>query len=281
MNRFAYRRPATLDQAFELKAADPSAYFVAGATDTLVKIKNGDIEPRALISLRSIPELKGIETGETVRIGSLTTISEIVEDAELAKIFPVLAEAARQLGSRQIRNVATIGGNLCNCSPCADTAPPLLVHEARVKLAGRSGSREIPLSEFFEGPGQSCLATDEILEAVLIDRPAAGARGAFFKKGRVRMDLAIASLAALITLDGELCTRVRLAAGSVAPVCLRLTKAERHLEGNPLSPELVSEAAELAAGEVTPIDDVRASAIYRRRLVEVFTRRALAAIAGR
>jgi carbon-monoxide dehydrogenase medium subunit len=174
--------------------------------------------------------------------------------------------------------VATVGGNLCNCSPCADTAPALLVYGARLELRGPAGKRVVPLGDFTRGPGQSCLQPGELLCGVLLDPPPFGAKTIYLKKGRVKVDLALASLAVLLVLEAGRVADIRLAAGSVAPTCLRLREAEDILRGKPLDENLLARAARAASGEISPIDDVRASADYRRRLIEVFLRRALDAL---
>ncbi|MFQ5844440.1 MAG: FAD binding domain-containing protein, partial [Planctomycetota bacterium] len=185
-----------------------------------------------------------------------------------------------RLGSPQIRNVATVGGNLCRAAPGADLAPPLLVHEARVRLRGAAGSRDLPLEEFMLGPGETCLGPGEVLGAVLLDPPPAGARTVFLKKGRVRMDLSLVSVAVLLELEGKRCRRARVAAGSVAPTPLRLRRVEALLEGRPITPAVAAEARAAAAAEVAPITDVRATESYRRRIAGVFVERALSRLLG-
>jgi CO/xanthine dehydrogenase FAD-binding subunit len=278
--RIEYHRPRSLEEAWDLKIKIPDARFVAGGTDVLVQIKNRVVSPPALISLRSIPKLSGVEPARAegadgTRIGALTTITDIVNHPELGATYPVLIEAARRLGSTQIRNVATIGGNLCNASPCSDTALPLLVLDARVRLEGPDGSRELSLSRFFTGPGETCLADGEILTAILLDGSTPGPKAAFLKKGRVRVDLAIASVAVLLELSGGTCRKVRCAAGSVAPAPVRLVAVEEFLEGAAPTRELLTQAEAIAAESVSPISDVRASAEYRRQIAGVYVRRAV------
>jgi CO/xanthine dehydrogenase FAD-binding subunit len=275
MIRYNYYKPRSLDEALDLKEKIPGAVFIAGGTDLMVKIRNGDVQPPDLISFRSVPELSGIADKGITRIGSMTTISELIEHPALQKRYPVLAEAAKRHSGPQIRNVATIGGNLCNCSPCADTALPLLVLDSRVRLRNKKGSREISLDEFFTGPGETCLTAGEILTDILLDRPPKNARATFMKKGRVYMDLATASVAVLLEMDGKTCRRARIAAGSVAPVPLRLTKVEELLEGNAVSEEILSEVQKIAEDSVSPITDIRATEEYRRRIVGVYARRAI------
>jgi carbon-monoxide dehydrogenase medium subunit len=275
MNRFKYYRPRSFDEVWELKEKIPDALFIAGGTDVIVGIKNNEIHPQTLISLRSIPGLGNIEVDGGARIGALATISDILQNPELRKDYPVLVEAAKSLGSVQIRNVATIGGNLCNCSPCADMALPLLVMEAKVRLQTTKKSREIPLNEFFKGPGESCLSPHEILTDILLDPPQKNAKTSFMKKGRVKMDLAVASVAVLLEMEGKRCRKARIAAGSVAPVPLRLSKIETIFEGATLTKKHVAEAQRLAGDNIVPITDVRSTEEYRRQITGVLVKRAV------
>ena len=275
MNRFKYYKPRSLDEVWELKEKIPGSLFIAGGTDVIVGIKNNELRPQALISLRSIPELDDIEVDGGARIGALATISDIIQNPELRQDYPVLVEAAKSLGSVQIRNVATIGGNLCNCSPCADMALPLLVMEAKVRLQTTKKSRKIPLNEFFKGPGESCLSPHEILTDILLDPPHKNAKTSFVKKGRVKMDLAVASVAVLLEMESKTCRKARIAAGSVAPVPLRLLKIETMFEGATLTKKDVTEAQRLAEDNVVPITDVRSTEEYRRQITGVLVKRAL------
>jgi carbon-monoxide dehydrogenase medium subunit len=275
MTGYDYFKPKTLVEAFGLRVKYPDSRFIAGGTDVMVRIKHRQLNPEALISLRSIAGLDKIEIGRVTRIGSMTTIADLLGHLGLAERFPALARAARELGSVQIRNVATVGGNLCNASPCADTALPLLVYDARVELSRRDGAREVPLDKFFVGPGATCMQPGEIMTAILIDTPSSKSRASFQKKGRVKMDIAVASLAFRAELDGDTVKKPRVAAGSVAPVPLRLGSVEKILDGQKMDPELISKAEEAARNEVAPISDVRASADYRRHLIGVYLGRAL------
>jgi len=269
---FVYHRPDTLDEALRLKEANEGARFLAGGTDLLVEGGCGTRCPPTVISLRRIESLRGVGEG---RIGALTLIADLVTHPLVRERYPVLAQAAGRIGSVQIRNAATIGGNLCRAAPCADTAPPLLVYEARLLLRRAGGAREVPLEDFLLGPGETCLGPDEVLEAVLLGPPRAGARGVFLKRGRVRMDLSLASVAVLLETEQDRCRRVRIAAGAVAPTPVRLREVEALLEGEAITKELLAEAQALAQRSVDPVTDVRATEAYRRRLTGVFVRRAL------
>jgi CO/xanthine dehydrogenase FAD-binding subunit len=276
-----YHRPRSLEQALALRAERPGACFAAGGTDLFVQLGRApaDAPPTSVISLRAVEELLGVTTDEEsgrTRIGAAVTIAELLAHPLINDNFPVLAQACAVLGSPQIRNVATVGGNLCNASPCADTAPPLLALEARVELVDPAGgTRELPLEEFFTGPGETALAPDELLGAVLLQRQGDGACGLFLKKRRVRMDLALASVAAQVKADGRWCERARLAAGSVAPTPIRLREVERLLEGKEISGQLLLEAQKLSSRIVAPISDLRTTEEYRRGVVGVYVRRAL------
>ena len=278
--RIDYHRPRSLDEAWQLFEEHPGSWYLAGGTDLMVQLRQQSPGPSALISLASIPELTGLDVNGRTRIGALTCIGDLLDSPELSRSFPILVQAAGQLGSVQIRNVATVGGNLCNCSPCADIAPPLLVLGARVELARDGSRRELPLEQLMLGPGETSLAPGEILTGVLVDPPPEHAAGVFVKKGRVRVDLALASAAVLLVMEGDRCRHARIAAGSVAPVPLRLTEAEALLEGSKLSSDLLVEVQAAVMRGVQPISDVRAGADYRRRLVGVQVRRAVAQLAG-
>ena len=275
MKRFDYFKPQSLDEAWKLKQKFSSAKFIAGGTDLMVSIKNNDLLPPALISLRSIPELAGIEINNGARMGATATISDILHHPGLKNSYSILGEAAQSMGSVQIRNVATIGGNLCNCSPCADMATALLVLEAKVRLQTLQSSREVSINEFFLGPGTSCQNPDEIMTDILLEPPQNNTQALFLKKGRVKMDLAIASIALLLHMEGKKCLQARLAAGSVAPVPLRLFNVEELLEGSVITRDLIAQAQKLARKSVTPISDVRSSAEYRRQIIGVYVRRGL------
>lgn len=272
---FDYHRPKTLQEAWRLSDADAEARFVAGGTDVMVRIREGKIAPSALVSLSGIAELAHIELGPTIVLGAGLRVAELESHAGLARALPVLGQAASLLGSVQIRNVATLGGNLCNASPCADLAPPLLVHEARVRIASANGNREIPLASFFVGPRASVLGPGEILTAVVVDAPAPNARAVFLKKGRVRMDIALASIAVLLDTEGQHCVKARVAAGSLGPCPLRLGETERILSGHPLDDATIRRAREAAENEVRPISDVRAGADYRRHLAGALLERGI------
>ncbi len=280
MIRYDYYKPKNLDEAWELHGKTSGARFVAGGTDLMVGIKNAIVKPQAVVSLRSIADLVGVETGDVTRIGAMTTVTDTIGNQDLASRYPVLIQAARELGSVQVRNVATIGGNLCNASPCADTALPLLVLDASVRLQKPGASRDVPLDQFFTGPKTTCIESGEILTHILLPSPEPDARATFMKRGRVKMDIAVASVAMLLVMDGDKCLKARVAAGSVAPVPLRLGDVEKLLEGAVISGKTANQAQELAQKSISPITDIRSTAEYRTQLVGVYTRRCIEQILG-
>lgn len=273
-----YHRPRSLEEAWGLLESQPDARLVAGGTDVFVRLREGRYHPPALVSLRRVESLRRIEPGREWTIGAGVTVAELLEHEELSATFPVVAEAGRRLGSVQIRSAATVGGNLCNASPCADLAPPLLVLEARARLASAAGEREVPLAEFFLGPRRSALRPGELLTALVVEVPPVGARATFLKQGRVRMDIALASVAVRLDLEGRRCAAARVAAGSLAPTPTRLPEVESLLEGTELGEDALARAREAAEREVRPITDVRASADYRRHLAGALVARAVRAL---
>lgn len=274
---FRYLRPRTLEEAYAFKRENPGSQFIAGGTDLLVQMKSGCTQPSALISLRSLPELQGIASNGTISIGSGARLTDIAHHPDVKALCPVLAGAARSVGSIQIRNVATLGGNLVNASPCANGAPPLLVLDALLGIHGETGRREVPIAELFTGPGETRLGPDEILTGIEITPPPAGTRSVFVKKGRVAVDLALASIAVVLEMepDGTTCRRARVAAGAVAPTPVALPEVEALLTGETLSADVITRAGELAREGIAPISDIRASADYRRHIVGVLLTRAI------
>ncbi len=282
MSNFQYHRPTSLSEAFRIHGDVPDARFVAGGTDVLSHVRDRSLRPPALISLRRVRELDGIRVtadGAT-NIGGLTRVADLTSHAALAARLPALVQAARRLGSVQIRNVATVGGNLCNASPCADLAPPLLVYDARVRIEGPRAARELPLEEFFVGNRMTRLDPTEVLVAVVIDAPHAGTVSRFDKIVRVRMDIALTSSAVLLRVESGRIAHAGIAMGSVGPRPMRLRGVESFLVGRAADETTAREAGVIASAEVTPIDDVRATAAYRRHAAAVLVERAVRDLAG-
>jgi carbon-monoxide dehydrogenase medium subunit len=242
-------------------------------------VRQGEIAPRVLVNLKHVPGLGGVRRVRgAIRIGALTRVADLIRDEIILAELPLLAEVARGFGSVQIRNLATVGGNLCNAAPSADLAPPLLALDARAKIEGQGAPREIELTEFFRAANKTALRRGELLTAVFVPRLRAGAGTASAKLGgRRAMDLAVVSAAARVALapNGVRCRTARIALGAVAPTPRRAFRAEAVLEGSEIDDEAIEEAAAAAAAETRPISDVRASATYRRQMTQVYVRRAL------
>lgn len=280
MKQFAYHLPTTVGDACALlEKLGGEASILAGGTDLLPKMKDGHLIRKHLISVKSIPDLRDIEIkGDSLVIGSLTTVTELVSSALVNEKAPLLSQAAALLASVHIRNVATIGGNLCNAAPSADLAPALLALDAKARITGPGGQRVVPLEAFFAGPGKTVLAGGEILTGLEVPVLAENDRSWYVKYSlRRAMDIAVVGAAVRITLEpnGERCSKARIALGAVAPIPFRALQAESILAGEALSPGLAERAGELAAAEASPISDVRSSAEYRRKMVKVQVKRAI------
>ena len=275
--RFRVHRPKILEEALELLATLEKAKPIAGGTDLIPLMREVEVEVEHLIDLGGIGELRFIEEGDGyIRIGATTTLSDLVDSTLIASKAPALWEAASSMGSVQIRNRGTIGGNLCNASPAADLAPPLIALGAEAEIRSVDEARWIPVEEVFAGPKVNSLAGDELLTSVRFKIPPRGAGSAFEKIGRRRgVTLALVNAAAYIELEGETCRSARIALGAVAERPLRLREAEGRLMGERVSEELIEEVSELCSKLVRPIDDVRASAWYRKEMSRVLSRKAL------
>jgi len=218
----------------------------------------------------------GYDDEGTLSIGALATIRALEISAQVNERHPVISQAAGQLGSVAIRNVGTVGGNLCHASPAADTAPALIALGARAKIAGPAGIRTTALENFFTGPGRTILERGEILTEIQVPAIAPDTKGVYFKHAiRGASDLAIVGVAVVANFDGGRCRSLRVALGAVAPTPIRATGAERLLEGREPDQALIEVAARAAADESRPITDIRGSAEYRREMVQVFVRTAI------
>jgi carbon-monoxide dehydrogenase medium subunit len=273
--------PKTLSEALSfLKKHNGAAKVKAGGTDLLPKMKRRELGPKYLIDLKEIDDLHFIKYDKEkgLRIGAATTLSEILESSVVSKRYPILTEAVSQMASIQIRNIGTIGGNLCNAVPSADTAPPLIALEARLKLVGPKKVRTVLVEDFFKGPGETVLDPVELVAEVQIPPARSGEFGTYLKHTiRAEMDLAVVGVAANLSLDSKkhICKDAKIVLGAVAPVPMRAKKAEAVLRGKPLDDDLIESAAKIASEESKPIDDIRSSAEYRREMVKVLTKRAI------
>jgi len=279
VSRFDYHQPESLADAVDLAARfGGQASFLAGGTDLIVQIERGRVAPRHVIGLGRVPGLVGIEVNGRITLGARVTHRAIEQTPALAGPLRCLVEGAEVIGGHQVRNVATVGGNLVNASPAADLVPCLLALDGVVALVGPGGEREVPIERFLLGPNRTARRSDELVTRVDLPALAPRAATAFLKAGRRRaMEISVVCVAARLTLDATLerCLEARVVLGAVAPTAVRAYAAERLLEGQPMGGEAFRRAAEAAQEACRPIDDVRASAGFRQHLVGVLVRRAL------
>ena len=279
MRRFELAVPGSVDECLQILAKrGPDTKVVAGGTDLLPQLKNGVLKPGWVVDLSAVAELRTISDAPNggLRIGASVTARELELDARVRSRFPALAESAAMVGSVQVRNLATLGGNLCNAAPSADMAPPLLALDAEAVIAGPSGQRRVSMASFFLGVRRTVLAPGELLLEIVVPAQGAHSGGNYLRHTpRRELDIAVVGVASQITLAGGKCTAARIALAAVAPVPLRATDAEQALVGQPLTPQQIERAADLASGAARPIDDHRGSIEFRNHLVRVLTRRTL------
>lgn len=275
--RFNYYRPRSLNEALKLLNDLEDSKVLAGGTDLVLDMKIGRYRPKNIIDISHLNELKYIkDDGKFIRIGAGTPLQIILESNIVRRKIPVLTEAIEVMGSWQLRNVATIGGNLCNASPAADTAPPLLVLEAQLKLESIEGYRYVPITKFFHGPRLTELKKNELLTEIIIPYPPSNAGMKFLKLGRrAAHTLSIVAVATLVTVKNGKFDIVRIALNSVAPTPLRAYKTEESLRNKPIDINVIEENVRKVAEEIKPISDVRASAEYRKEMSVILTRDAL------
>ncbi len=301
MKKFDYLRPQTLEEALALlNQYGKKAKLIAGGTDVIVLIKQKAMMPEVLISLRGIPGLDQIRYDGALKIGAMVTHRDIEKSQVIRKEFSALTDAADVLGSIQIRNVATIGGNICTAAPSADTATPLLVLGTQVKIKSLSEERTVPIEGFFTGPGETLLKKGEMVTELIIPKPLPNTGSAYWKlQRRLALDLPILGVSVLLSLDkgtvscsdmlctaspissilhtmekDELtCKEIRIALGVAAPTPIRALKAENLMRGKKISDELLEEVANTASMEAQPRDSIRGEAWYRKDLVRVLVKR--------
>jgi len=305
VNRYDYHKPGTIEEAVSLMATLDGAQYIAGGTDVMVLIRQKKLNPKSLISIRNIKDLAYIDTAKGLKFGAATTHSEIDGHEIIKKVYSALTDATSHLGSWQIRNVATVGGNICTAAPSADTACPLLVLDAMVSIIGPKGSRDVALDDFFQGPGKTALGQGELVKGFVIPAFGDNTGSAYIKHTRRQaMDLPILGVATRITISVKsgsevrcrdmFCTidsianilsrlkdeelkieEARIAMGVVAPTPMRAKKAEAALKGKIVSPELFEEIGNIAASEAQPRDSIRGEAWYRSEMIKVLVKRAL------
>ncbi len=277
--KFEYYKPSTLDEALELLAKFKSgARILAGGTDLIVDLRSRIKKPKAVIDIKGIKELHKLEyiEGKGLIVGATVTLNELLEHPIVKSKFHVLYDSVRQLADMQLRNRATLIGNICNASPAADSAPALLVLDAKVKAVSKRGERVIEIKDFFKWVKKTALEPDEMVTEVFIPEPPEGSRGKYYKATRNVEDLAIVGVAGLVAYPNEPSKRiVRLAYASVAPTPIRVYEVEELFKRDEPLPKLIDEAVNIVLRKVSPITDVRGSDWYRRHLVDVLTRKLL------
>jgi carbon-monoxide dehydrogenase medium subunit len=283
--RFQFLEPETFEEVHHLVEKNKGdAVLMAGGTDLLVNLKRKVIKAKVVISLEKIKSLKQVHYSESagLTLGSMVTVSELVETPIIKQKFPLLAIAANKIGSPQIRNRATIGGNICTARPAGDTIGPLTAYGAEVQLVLGKETRWEPISKFITGPGKTTRKEGEVLAAIRIKPFPANTGVSYIKYGvRKAMEIAMVSVTTAITFNGDKCEKATIVLGAVAPTFIRSNEAEESLVSQKVTLSAAEKAAELAAGGCRPITDVRASAEYRRDLVRVLTKRGIMESAAR
>jgi carbon-monoxide dehydrogenase medium subunit len=281
LRRFSYYEPATLEEAIATLAVGADTCVLAGGTDLVVDMKVERMRPSAVVNLKRIPGLSGIEVADGgTRIGALTKITAIERSSLVRERHPAISAAAGVLASPPVRGLATIGGNIGRASPASDLAPPLIVHRAIAIIEGRDGSREEAVEDLFLGPGVTTLSVDDVITSVFVPDSVPRFGSVHLKIGTRGggTDIAVVGASAGVALDESGAIQdVRIVLASVAPTPIRALAAESALAGVEPSEELLAAAAEIAAGECRPISDLRASASHRLALAKVLTLRALRA----
>jgi len=282
---FDFVEPDTVAEACALLADDPEeSVAFAGGTDVLVLLRERALRARRLVSLGKIESLGRIELTQDngLAIGATVTVNRVARHDGLRARYPGIVDAARSLAADQVRNLATVAGNLCMAVPSADMAPILLAHDAKLRAVSPDGERLIPLREFFVGPRQTVLAPAELVTAIEVPQPRPGQGGAFARHGgRASLSLPVASAAAVVRMDGEICVEATVALGAVAPTPILVRAVREIVTGRRLTAEVLAEAGAAARAAAQPIDDVRGSAAHRRELVAVLTGRVLTTAADR
>jgi carbon-monoxide dehydrogenase medium subunit len=278
VRRFELALPRSVDEALRvLSDRGSEAKLLAGGTDLLPQMKNGLLKPACVIDLSGVARVKALQPEKAgLRVGAAVPARALERDATARSTYTALSVSAALVGSVQVRNLATLGGNLCNAAPSADMAPPLLALDAEAVIVGPKGERRVPFADFFTGVRRTVLAADEILVEIVVPAPGPRSGGNYLRHTpRRELDIAVVGVAAQLTLANGSCSKARIALAAVAPVPLRARQAEQALEGKPVTPEAIERAAELAVGVAKPISDQRGSADYRRHLVRVLTARTL------
>jgi len=279
---FEYLEPKTIEEAIlQLNTYGDKAKVIAGGTDLIVQMKMDMVHPEYLINIARIPALRYLIHDKGLRIGALTPFQELQKWILIREKYTALFEAAQSVSRTQIKNMGTVGGNLCNASPAADSAPPLLVLGGRLKLVGGGPGRVVPLEDFYVGPGKTVLSSKELLIEVQLPESKDGTGSAFLKVVRVAADPAKLNVAVAIEREKDVCKDCRIALGSVAPKPFRTIEAEDILKGKRLTMDLIEKTSQRASEEIQPITDIRSTVEYRREVTKVIVRDAIKLAWGR
>ncbi|MEM3398397.1 MAG: xanthine dehydrogenase family protein subunit M [Nitrososphaerota archaeon] len=272
-----YYRFKALDDALRFLRQYPGSKILAGGTDLVVQLRSGKTAARKLVDISGIDELRYIRDEDGyIRIGALTTIEELKNSETVRDHAQLLWKAANNFAVWQIRNIATIGGNICNASPAADTVPPLIVLDARLRLQNVDRQREIKVEEFFKGPGETVMEKDEILTEIVIPKKDSGWRYSFIKLGKRHSHiLSIVNVAVGLKTYKDMIEDVIVALGSVAPTPVRARSVEDYLKNHRITRTTLEEASQQVVKDIKPISDIRASAEYRIEMSKILVRRAL------
>ena len=273
---FEYLEPKTIEEAIlQLNTYGDKAKVIAGGTDLIARMKMDMVHPEYLINIARIPALRYLIHDKGLRIGALTPFQALEKWILIREKYTALFEAARSVSRTQIKNMGTVGGNLCNASPAADSAPPLLVLGGKAKLVGGGPDRVVSLEDFYVGPGKTVLSSKELLVEVQLPESKDGTGSAFLKVVRVAADPAKLNVAVAIERENDVCRDCRIALGSVAPKPFRTIEAEDILKGKRLTMDLIEKTSQRASEEIQPITDIRSTVEYRREVTKVIVRDAI------
>ncbi len=278
MQAFDYLSPKSPKAAFlAIRGRGLNYKVVAGGTNFIPNLRDGTVRPKLVVDLSGLKTLNYIkEKNGQIKVGALTTIADLLKSPIIKKRAPVLWAACSQFAGPVVRNRATVGGNLVDASPAADTAVPLLALKAQVRLRSQSGQRTLALDKFFTGYRKTAIKSGEILTEVAFPIAPRGTKYGYHKLGRRNaMAISVASVAVVLEMKGKTCKDVAIALGAVAPTPMRIAKAEALLKGKRVDVELAQKCGEMVAGCVKPIDDIRASADYRGTVSQVLVSRAI------
>jgi carbon-monoxide dehydrogenase medium subunit len=280
MNRFAYREAQTVQEAVEMLRQEEGGRIVAGATDVLIRWRQGIWKPRYVLNIKRIAGLDEVNyrPDSGLSLGTLVTIRTLERHPLIQAYYPALAQAAATFAGVQIRHLATVGGNVCNASPAGDTLPALLAYGAACRIVGPAGERLVPLAQFCLGPGHTALQPAELLVALHLPPPPPRAGALYIKHSpRSTMDIATVGVASVVALgeQSEVCQEVKIALGAVAPTVVRATAAETLLRGQSVNAARLQQVAHAAVQAANPIDDIRGTAAHRRAVVAPLVQRTL------